>query len=179
MTLPSVGICVSENRFLKLLSFLSRPTIWLCGNGGACETLNYFWQNPPMREWLSRCPLESVLARRFYRAFSFSRTPTTIVFAIRSWILCRRLFKNIVMIYIPIRTYTIMIPERRPGDESHHKGTGIISVRWVNSQGINLITVRMMALQKPILSPLRFVTCNLNSRFPRVALWDEHSPSAK
>jgi hypothetical protein len=26
MTLQSVGICVSENRFLNLLSFLSRPT---------------------------------------------------------------------------------------------------------------------------------------------------------
>jgi hypothetical protein len=33
MTLQSVGICVSECRFMKLLLFLSRPTACISGGG--------------------------------------------------------------------------------------------------------------------------------------------------
>jgi len=33
MTLQSVGICVSEYRFMQLLLFLSRPTVCVTGAG--------------------------------------------------------------------------------------------------------------------------------------------------
>ena len=38
MTLQSVGICVSEYRFMQLLLFLSRPTVCVTGAGASVDS---------------------------------------------------------------------------------------------------------------------------------------------